>query len=129
MPADKFSQKPNKKDIFKIISVPVVFASLCCFSPLILVVLGLSTVSFAASLSDTLYGDYKWFFRAAGLVLLCFSIFIYYRKKGICTLDQAKRAKNEIINTILIVLISAVIGYIFFLYVVVEWLGKWLGIW
>ncbi|PIQ75829.1 hypothetical protein COU78_00465 [Candidatus Peregrinibacteria bacterium CG10_big_fil_rev_8_21_14_0_10_49_24] len=117
------------RDILKITGVPVVFASLCCLSPVILVLLGISTVSFAGSLADTLYGDYKWVFRGVGLVLLIISLILYFRKRGVCTLDQAKRHRNEIMNTLLIALIAAVAGYFFFLYVVVEYIGMWLQIW
>lgn len=38
---------PRLWDVLKISSLPVVFASLCCLSPVLLVLLGLSTVSFA----------------------------------------------------------------------------------
>ena len=118
------------KEIFKIVWLPVLLSSLCCLSPLILVILGLSTVSFAASLADTLYGDYKWIFRSIGLILLALTTFIYLRKqKGICTLDEAKRKKNEIINLISIIFITGVLGYIFWLYVVVEIVGKLYKIW
>ncbi|PLX27693.1 hypothetical protein C0583_00435 [Candidatus Parcubacteria bacterium] len=118
------------KEVFKVIWLPVVFSSLCCLSPLLLVIFGLSTVSFAASLADELYGDYKWFFRILGLGLLGITLIIYFRKqKGICTLDQAKRRKNEIINFILVSLIVAVLAYIFWLYVVVEIIGKLYHIW
>lgn len=117
------------KDTFKIIGAPVVFASLCCLSPVILVLLGLSTVTFAGSLADTLYGTYKWAFRSLGLILLIISLVLYFRKKGVCTLDAAKRRRNEIINTALIALIAGVAGYFFFLYVVVEYIGVFLKIW
>lgn len=117
------------RDVFKLVSVPVAFASLCCLSPVILVLLGLSTVSFAGSLADTLYGEYKWVFRIVGLLLLIVALILYFRRKGVCTLDQAKRHRNEIINTTIITLIAAVIGYVFFLYVVVEYIGIWLSIW
>lgn len=118
------------KEVAKVVSIPVIFASLCCLSPVILVALGLSTASFAASLSDTLYGTYKWYFRALGLILLLASLGWYFWKaKGICTIDQVKRRRNEIINTILLTLIVGVIGYIIFLYVIVEYAGMWLGIW
>jgi len=117
------------KEILKITWAPVVAASLCCLSPVILVLFGLGTVSFGSSLADTLYGDNKWIFRGVGLALLALSLFLYYRKKGVCTLDQAKKRKNEIINTILITLIGAVIGYIVFLYVIVHFAGVWLGLW
>jgi hypothetical protein len=118
------------KELLKVSSLPVVFASLCCLSPVILVSLGLSSAAFASSLADTLYGDYKWVFRGLGLVLLSISLWFYFRRsKNICTLDQAKRRKNEIINTVALTLIAAVGAYIFFLYVVVHYWGVWLKLW
>lgn len=117
------------KEMFKITGIPVLFASMCCLSPLILVLLGLGTVSFAAGLSDVLYGSYKWYFRAFGLILLGISLWFYFRKKGICSLDVAKKRRNEIINTVLLALIVGVIGYIVWLYVVVHYAGVWLDIW
>jgi hypothetical protein len=107
-----------------------VLASLCCLSPVILVLLGVSSVSFASSLADTFYGDYKWVFRGIGLVTLLGSLTYYlYRQKGICSLDQALRRRNEIINYLALTLIAGVLGYLFFLYVVVHYLGVWLSIW
>lgn len=118
------------KEILKISSVPVVLASLCCLSPVILVLVGLSTVSFASSLADTLYGDYKWVFRGVGLLTLLGALWFYFRrKKGICTIDDAIRRRNEIINYVAITLIVGVLGYMFFLYVVVHYLGVWLSLW
>lgn len=119
----------NFKDILKITGIPVLFASLCCLTPLILVLFGLSTVAFATSLADNLYGNYKWVFRLIGLVLLGISLFIYFRTKGICTINQAKKQRKKIINTILIAIIIAILGYVIWLYVVVEIAGKLLGIW
>ena len=120
----------NLKSIFKISTWPVVIASLCCLSPLILVLIGVSTVSFASSLADTFYGEYKWYFRAVGLVALAVALVIYLRRqKGICTIDEAKRRRNEIINLLALTLIVGTIGYIVFLYVIVHYLGAWLGLW
>lgn len=117
-------------DILKISSIPVIIASLCCLSPVILVLLGLSTVSFAGSLADTLYGDYKWVFRGIGLLALLGSIAWYLRsQKGICTLDEAKKRRNEIINIVAFSVIIGVLGYLFFLYVVVHYVGVFLDIW
>ncbi len=117
------------KELFKITGIPVLFASLCCLSPIILLLLGVGTVSYATSLSDLLYGQYKWGFRAFGLFLLAISLVIYFRKKKICTLDQVKKRRNEVINTVLIVLISAVVAYIVWLYVIVHYWGVFLNIW
>jgi len=119
----------NIKEILKITGLPVIFASLCCLAPLVLVLFGLSTVAFAASLSDTFYGTYKWAFRGLGLLLLAISLFIYFRKKGICTIDEAKRQRQKIINTVVITLIVAIILYVIWLYVIVEYIGILAGVW
>ncbi len=117
------------QELLKLISAPVIFASLCCLSPVIIVLLGLGTVSVAGSLADTLYGSYKWVFRSLGLVLLALSLFMYFRKKGICSLDQVRRHRNEVINLIVLSLAAAVGGYFFFLYIIVHYIGIWLYIW
>lgn len=61
--------RTSPKDTLKIILLPVIIASLCCLSPVIFVLFGLSTVAFAGSLANTLYGGYKWLFRFVGLML------------------------------------------------------------
>jgi hypothetical protein len=116
--------------ILKVSGLPVVLASLCCLSPVILVLLGVSSVSFAASLADTLYGEYKWVFRGVGLVALFSSLaFYWYQQEGVCSLDAAKRRRNEIVNSLLLTLLVGVLGYLFFLYGVVHVLGVWLALW
>lgn len=118
------------REILRISGVPVVLASLCCLSPVILVLLGISSVSFASSLADTFYGEYKWVFRGIGIMTLIGSLVYYlYRQKGICTLDQVIRRRNEIINYIALTLVVGVLGYLFFLYIVVHYIGVWLSIW
>lgn len=118
------------KEIVKVTGLPILIASLCCLSPVILVLFGLGTVSFAASLADTLYGSYRWLFRIAGILLLAVSLVWYLRKKrGICTIDEARKRRNEIVNLVLASACIGVIGYIIWLYVVVEYAGKLLDIW
>lgn len=120
----------NAKDILKVSGIPVVVASLCCLSPVILVLLGVGTVSVGASLADTLYGDYKWYFRAVGLVAMIIALVVYLRRaKGVCTIDDVKRRRNEIINIVSTIVIACVLGYIFFLYVVVHYVGVFLNLW
>ena len=112
------------KEALKISSVPVILASLCCLSPVILVSLGIASVSFASSLADVFYGEYKWYFRLVGLLALIVSFLVYIRRNlGVCSIDDAIRKRNELINKIALVLIVSVIGYIVFLYVIVEYLG------
>lgn len=128
--ATYYNMRMKLKEALKISGIPVVLASLCCLSPVILVLLGVSTVSFASSLADTLYGDYKWVFRAVGLVSLLGALAFYLRRaKGICTIDDVKKCRNEIINYVAITVIAGVLGYLFFLYVVVHYIGVFLDLW
>lgn len=118
------------KELIKITSLSVAVASLCCIVPFILVALGLSSVSFATSLADTLYGEYKWLFRVLGLVFLGISVAFYLRRsKNACTLDDLKRRRNELLNVVALATISGVAGYLLFLYGVVYYAGVWYRIW
>jgi hypothetical protein len=49
--------------------------------------------------------------------------------KGICTIDEAKKRRNEIINLVALSLTIGILGYLFFLYVVVHYIGVFLAIW
>lgn len=117
------------KKLITIITSSVAFASLCCLSSVVIVALGLGSVSFAASLADTFYGEYKWYFRVFWLICLTIWLIWYFRSEGICTLDHVKRERKRVINTLLIALFTGVIGYLFFLYVVVHYIWVWQGIW
>ena len=118
------------KDTLRLSAIPVLIASLCCLSPVILVLLGLATASFASSLADTLYGDYKWVFRGVGLLALAGALYWYTtRRRGICTLDEVKRRRNEIINYVAVAFIVTVLGYLIFLHVIVHYIGVWMGLW
>lgn len=118
------------KEVFTISRIPVFIASLCCLSPIILVSLGIASVSFASSLTDILYGTYKWYFRAAGLIALLVSFYFYAKRNlGVCSIDEAVKRRNELINKFALALIASVIGYVFFLYVIVHYVGVFLNIW
>lgn len=129
MKLTKLSEK-QKTFLKKSIPIAAFIGGLCCFTPVVLVLLGLSTISFAASLSDILYHGYAWYFRGAALLFLLIAlIYYFYKYERICTLDKAKRKKQQIINTILVAIIIAVLAYIVWLYVIVEIIGLLLGIW
>ncbi|MEK7453139.1 MAG: hypothetical protein AAB614_02795 [Patescibacteria group bacterium] len=118
------------KEILKLTGIPVVVASLCCLTPIIIVLFGLGSVAIAGSLADSLYGDYKWVFRLVGLVLLGLSVLSYIRRqKGICTLDEAKKRRNEIFNIVVVALTVGVVGYVVWLYVILGYIGEFLNIW
>lgn len=117
------------KEFFNLTGIPVLIASLCCIAPVVLVLLGISTVSFAASLTNVLEGQFQWLFILVGIISLIFFLILYFRGKGICTIDQAVRNKNEIINKTVLVIIFSIIFYIILFYGIINYIGKALQIW
>ena len=61
----------------------------CCVSPVVMVLLGLASVSFAISLGNTLYYQYGWYFRGAALVLAAAGVIGILRGRNACTLRGA----------------------------------------
>ena len=122
------------KSLWKWVSGSAIIGSLCCLPSVILVMFGLASVSSAAALSDTLYwgtGGY-WWFRPTMLGLaslfVIFGLVIYFRNKGICTLDDVKRQRRKIINTSLLVLVIAYLSYLLLNYVILTEIGILLGL-
>ncbi len=113
-------------------SVPVAafVGGLCCFVPVVTVLLGLGSVSYAASLTDLLYGQYAWAFRLAGLALLFGALVVHlYVNEGVCSVDAAVRRRWQILNLVVLSVSLAVAAYVIWLYVIVELVGMALGIW
>ena len=91
--------------------------------------LGLGSVSFAAGLGNTLYYQYRWIFISVGLLALALAYILYLRGKGICTINQVKAKRQKIINQVIILLSLGIVMYLIFNYVILEYIGYWLGIW
>ena len=121
----------NQKSFLKrIVPLSAFVGGLCCFTSVVLVLFGLSSVAFAASLTEVLYFQHKWAFRGAALLFLLAGLgWHLYRKEGICTLEDVKRKRKHIINILLVSVIALVVAYTIWLYVIVEILGIVLGIW
>ncbi len=122
------SNLADRKGIFFISAIAGLIGGLCCVMPIVLVLFSLATISAAADLGNVLYGNYRWAFRSVGLAFLALALFIYFRRRGICTLDQARRERNRIINTSLVVLIFAVGIYILWTYFAVHYWGIAVGL-
>ena len=122
--------KKEKSFLKKFVPLAAFFGGLCCFAPVFLVFFGLSTITFAASLGDTLYYGYKWAFRGFALLFLLLALGWYlYKKEGVCSLNALKRKRRRIANFVLITICLAVLVYILWLYVIVEVIGIVMGIW
>lgn len=125
----KYNKVMKIKELLNLTGLPIFVASLCCLAPIILVLFGLSTLSFAISLTNILDGQYRWLFILAGLITLIVSLIFYFRKRGVCTIDQAIKHRNEIINKVLLALIVSAIGYYLFFIVFLGYIGRLLHLW
>ena len=66
-----------------------VIGILCCVSPVVLFLLGVSTATEAVTLGDRLYYGYAWYFRGAGLLLAGAATIFYLRRRRSCSLAGA----------------------------------------
>lgn len=71
----------------------------CCVGPVVLVLLGLSSVAFAISLADTLYYEYGWYFRGPAIVLASIGVIRILRQRNACSL-RGVRAQWKLLLTV-----------------------------
>ncbi|MBI3457938.1 MAG: hypothetical protein HY002_19345 [Candidatus Rokubacteria bacterium] len=76
----------------------------CCVSPIVLVLLGLSSVAFAVSLGSTLYYGYGWYFRGAALLLAAIGVVGLLRRRKACSLGGA-RSQWRLLLTVLVAMV------------------------
>jgi len=113
-------------------SVPVAafIGGLCCFTPVVVVLLGIGSVSYAVGLTDLLYYEYRWAFQLAGLSFLLGALAVHlYTNEGVCSLDEAVRRRRKILYLAGIAVTLGAVAYVIWLYLIVELLGMGLGIW
>ena len=95
-------------------------AIMCCVSPVVLVLLGIVTAVEAVSLGDTLYYEYGWYFRAAGLAVAVVAVVLHLRGRNSCSVSGARRHWR----TLAILVVTAGLTY-----AGLFWFTKYLGIW
>lgn len=116
--------RENWRALLGLVLSSAVVASLCCLPSVVLVLLGLASVSTAAALSDQLYwGPTRYVLYAVSLALAAGGLVIYFRRRGICTLDAARRERNRIINLSLLVLVGGGLTYLVWNYVILDLIG------
>ena len=90
----------------------------CCVGPTVLALLGLSSVSFAISLGNTLYYQYGWYFRGAALVFAAAGVIHFLRKRKSCTL-RGTREQWRLLVTVASAMVAVYAG--------LYWLTTWLS--
>lgn len=122
------SGNTRRRGVALVSAASVLIGCLCCVTPLVLLLLGLASVSAAASLDSVLSGRFAWAFRAAALLSLAVGLALHFRRQGICSLDAARRQRNRIMNTALLALFLVTGSYVGFNYIVLAYVGKAAGL-
>jgi hypothetical protein len=122
------SPNSDRKFALLVSAIGALTGGLCCLAPIVMVSLGITTVTIANSWGNLLYGEYKWEFRFAGLLLMAVTVVLYLRSRGVCTLDQFKRQRNRLINLVLMAGLGFTAAYVFWTYVVLHYWGIWAGL-
>ena len=123
------TESQDARSLWRWIFGSAFLASMCCFPSVLLVGLGLMTVSAGDALSNNLYfGPARWILYGLTIIILGFGIYRYFQSQGVCTIDQAKREQKRIINTVLVVMISTFAIYFVWNYVILELLGIAVGL-
>jgi hypothetical protein len=94
----------------------------CCVGPTALVLLGLSSVSFAISLGNTLYYAYGWHFRGGAVLLAALGTLHLLTRRGACSL-QGARQQWRLLATV-IVAMAVVYVVLFALTASLEWVAS-----
>ena len=120
----------DKKPLVAIVGISAITASMCCLPSVIWVMFaGSSAIVAADQLSNDLY--YSWVryaLYALSIAMISLGLVSYFRNRGICTMDEARRQRNRILNTSLAVFTAAVITYLVWNFVILEVIGIELGL-
>ena len=118
------------RPLIKLVGLSAITASLCCLPSVVWVMLaGSSAIVAADQLSNDLY--YSWVRFALYLVslsMLSYGLVVYFRNRGVCTLDDVKREKRRVFNTTLAVFTAAILTYLIWNFVVLEIVGIAIGL-
>ncbi len=120
----------DKRPLASLVALSAVTASMCCLPSVIWVLFaGSSAIVAADQLSNNLY--YSWVryaLYAVSLSMVAIGLVIYFRKRGVCSLDDVKKERRKVVNTSLAVFTASIITYLFWNFVILEILGIAIGL-
>jgi hypothetical protein len=91
---------------------------LCCVTPVVLVLLGLTTATAAVSLATRWYTEYAWHLRGVAVLLATTGIVLHLRRRNACSLRGAWANLNLIVTTFVVGVLA---------YAALYWITTWLG--
>lgn len=93
-------------------------ASLCCVTPLIIVLFGLGSISFALG-----FTKYRSIFLISGFLFIGLAVFLNVKKKGkTCSIDPDAIKKKK--KFIVLVAIAMIVFYVVIQYIILPYLGR-----
>tara|TARA_Y100000590_G_C15318522_1_gene863040 strand:+ start:122 stop:523 length:402 start_codon:yes stop_codon:yes gene_type:complete len=123
-------ESEDRRPLASLVALSAITSSMCCLPSVVWVLFaGSSAIVAADNLSNDLY--YSWVRLALyclSLAMLCIGLAIYFRNRGICTLEDAKKHNRRVINTSLAVFTATVVTYLIWNFVILEVIGLALGL-
>ena len=114
------------KSLWRWIGGSAFLASMCCFPSVVLVLFGLASVSVLQRSPTTCTGEPTACGGSTLLIrqrlLIGTGLVLYFRKDGICSLDEVKRQRKRIVNTSLWCYVEH-ITYIVFNFIILTEIG------
>lgn len=123
-------EKADISSLSPVIGVSAVISSLCCLPSVIWVLFaGSSAIVAADSLSNDLYySPFRYLLYLISTLFLLAGLILFFKKKGICTLNDAKKNQRYVINTSLAVFTITIIVYLIWNYLILEVIGLLVGL-
>ena len=96
--------KKEDKKLLIVGGLAGVIASLCCIGPVVIVLLGLGSVSAALSL-----GRFTWLFSSLAVIFLGIAVVMYLKKKTCCSVEGFQKNWKAIVLAFVILVVLLVL--------------------
>jgi hypothetical protein len=120
----------DRRPLASLVAASAITASMCCLPSVVWVLFaGSSAIVAADQLSNDMY--YSWVRYALYVVsfsMVAAGLVIYFRNRGVCTIDDVRRERRRVVNTSLAVFTASVLAYLFWNFVVLEIVGIAIGL-
>ena len=125
-----YMEGEDKRPLASLVAASAITASMCCLPSVVWVLFaGSSAIVAADQLSNDMY--YSWVRYALYVVsfsMVAAGLVIYFRNRGVCTIDDVRRERRRVVNTSLAVFTASVLAYLFWNFVVLEIVGIAIGL-
>ena len=123
-------EEVETRPLYSLVGLSALTASMCCLPSVVWVLFaGSSAIVAADSLSNNLY--YSWvrfaLYGVSGLMVTV-GLIVYFRNRGICSIEDAKKNSTKIVNVSLAVFTASIIVYLIWNFVILEIVGIAVGL-